>query len=65
LAGFATIGVVHGKPIDLKAGDPEFAQALKAGVREARAQILAQAKKPRGKTLNGWEFMDQVGALRD
>jgi hypothetical protein len=58
---FASIGVVPGKPFDLKSLDPSVAKGLEGSVRDAQATIVSEARKPHGKTINGWEFMDNLG----
>ncbi len=58
---FATIGVGRGKTFDLKDLPPSVAQELETSVRDGQAKIIAEARKPHGKTLNGWEFMDNLG----
>ncbi len=58
---FAAIGVGPGKDFDLKAMDPAVLNGLENCVRDGQAKILAEAKKPHGKILNGWQFMDNLG----
>ncbi len=58
---FASIGIGPGKAFDLKSLDPAVARGVEASIRDAQAQIVAEAKKPHGKTINGWEFMDNLG----
>jgi hypothetical protein len=57
----AVIGIVVGKDFDSKAQDAAIAQALEQGVREGRAKLLAATKQPKGKTLNGWTFLEDLG----
>jgi hypothetical protein len=61
LKRFASIGVVPGKSFDLKSLNPAVARGLEASIRDAQAKIIANAKAPHGKTLNGWEFMSNIG----
>jgi hypothetical protein len=61
LRRLAAIGIGPGRPFDLKGMNPASAKGLEAGVRDARAQIIAEARKPHGRTLNGWEFMNNIG----
>jgi hypothetical protein len=61
LKRFAPLGIVPGKLFDLKSLDPAVAKNLEDGVRSGLAKIVAEAKKPHGKVLNGWEFMSNVG----
>jgi hypothetical protein len=62
LKRYASIGVVAGKSFDLKSLNPAVAKGLEASIRDAQAKIIANAKAPHGKTLNGWEFMSNVGS---
>jgi hypothetical protein len=61
LKRFASIGVVPGKSFDLKSLHPAVARGLEASIRDAQAKIIGNAKAPHGKTLNGWEFMSNLG----
>jgi hypothetical protein len=56
----AVIGMVVGKDFD-KAQDATIAQALEQGVREGRAKLLAATMQPKGKALNGWTLMEDLG----
>jgi hypothetical protein len=58
---FATIGIAPGKPFDLQDLDESNAQQIVGGVRHAQAKIFSEARKQRGKVVNGWEFMTDVG----
>jgi hypothetical protein len=58
---FAAIGVVPGQAFDPKTLDESFTRQIEGGVRDAQARILAEAKKPHGKNVRGWEFMPNVG----
>ncbi|MGA8493437.1 MAG: DUF1254 domain-containing protein [Terriglobales bacterium] len=58
---FASIGIGPGRAFDLKSVDPAAARGIDASVGDAQAQIIAEAKKPHGKIINGWEFMDNLG----
>jgi hypothetical protein len=62
LKRFAPLGVAPGKTFDLKKLDPAVAKNLEEGVSSGLAKIVAEAKKPRGKVINGWEFMTDVGS---
>jgi hypothetical protein len=58
----AKIGVVPGKPFDAGKLDPAVAKGLERGVSDARKQIIAEAKKPHGRTVNNWSVMiDKMG----
>jgi hypothetical protein len=62
LKRFASIGVVPGKSFDLKSLNPAVASGVEASIRDAQAKIIANAKTPHGRTMNGWEFMSNVGS---
>jgi hypothetical protein len=59
---FASIGVAPGKPFDLDALDPAVAKVVEQSVLIAQAKIIAEARKPHGKIVNGWQVMTNVGA---
>ena len=61
LKSFAAIGVIPGKPFDLNAFDPQAARGIEEGFRAGCEKVLAESRKPHGKNLNGWEFMDNTG----
>ncbi len=61
LQRFAAIGIAPGKQFDLKQLDPAVANGLEQGVNLGRAKIVAEARKPHGKVVNGWEFMTNIG----
>lgn len=61
LRRFAALDIVPGKQFDLKQLDPAVARGLAQGVDLGRAKIIAEARKPHGKVVNGWEFMTNIG----
>ena len=61
LQRFAALDIVPGKQFDLKQLDPAVARGLAQGVDLGRAKIIAEARKPHGKVVNGWEFMTNIG----
>jgi hypothetical protein len=62
LKRFAAIGVAPGKPFDPAKLDAAIAKGVEQGVLAAREKIVAEAKKPHGKTVNNWSVMiDKVG----
>jgi hypothetical protein len=61
LKRFAAIGVEPGKPFDLQSHDPAVAKGLEQAVRAAQAKIVAEARKPHGKIVNGWQVMNNTG----
>jgi hypothetical protein len=54
LARFAKLGIAPGKPFDPKNLDPSVAAALDAGMQAGRDKLIALAKAPMGKNVNGW-----------
>ena len=59
---FAAIGVAPGKPFDPAKLDPAVAKGIERGARAAREKIVAEAKKPLGKTVNNWSVVtDKIG----
>jgi hypothetical protein len=58
---FAAIAVAPGRSFNLLNVDPAIAAEIESGVHEAQAKLLAEASKPHGRTINGWEFMANVG----
>ena len=63
---FAAIGVAPGKPFDPAKLDPAVAKGVERGVRAAREKIVAEAKKPPGKTVNDWSVVtDKNRPIRD
>jgi hypothetical protein len=53
---------VPGKAFDAGSLDPAVAKGLERGVSDAREKLIAEAKKPRGKTINNWSVMiDKMG----
>ncbi len=61
MKGFAAIGITPGKPFNLREHDTAVAEGLEQGLKAGRARIDAEAKKPFGKKVNGWEIMTDVG----
>ncbi|HZF38648.1 MAG TPA: DUF1254 domain-containing protein [Blastocatellia bacterium] len=58
---FAAIGVASGTPFDLKSLDPAVARSVEGSVKAAQSKIAAEAGKPRGKKVNGWDVMTKMG----
>jgi hypothetical protein len=61
LKRFAAIGVEPGKPFDLESHDPAVAKGLERAVHTAHAKIVAEARKPHGKVVNGWQVINNTG----
>jgi hypothetical protein len=61
LNNFNAIGVAPGTPFDLKNLDPAVAKSVDGSVKTAQAKISAEAKKPHGKKVNGWDVMTNLG----
>ncbi|SIO22113.1 Uncharacterized conserved protein [Singulisphaera sp. GP187] len=57
----AKIGVVPGKPFVPAKLDEGVAKGLERGVSAGRDSIIAEAKKPQGKLVNGWDMMMDIG----
>jgi hypothetical protein len=58
---FAAIGVAPGTPFDLKSLDQVVAKSVEGSVKTAQAKIVAEARKPHGKKVNGWDVMTNLG----
>jgi hypothetical protein len=52
----------RGKPFDLKSLDPVIAKGLEQSIRAGQAKIMAEAKKPHAKMVNGWEVFSSMGS---
>lgn len=61
LKRFESIGVAPGRPFALEKLETSLAKDVKDSVREARTRLLAEARKPHGKNVNGWEFITNIG----
>jgi hypothetical protein len=57
----AKIGIVRGQPFDPAKLDAAAVKGLEHGAVAGRAEILAEAKKPQGKMVNGWDVMGDLG----
>jgi hypothetical protein len=62
LERFAAVGVVPGKPVHLASLEPVVAEALEQSVLRALTKIIAEARKPHGRTINGWHVSISGGA---
>jgi hypothetical protein len=54
---FAAVGVAPGRLFDLKRLDPAVAEGLERSVAAGQAKIADEAKKPHGRTVNGWQVL--------
>jgi hypothetical protein len=61
LNNFTAIGVAPGMPFDLKSLDPAVAKGVEGSVKAAQAKMAAEARKPHGKKVNGWDVMTNLG----
>jgi len=61
LNNFTAIGVAPGTPFDLKSLDQAVAKSVEGSVKSAQTKIIAEAKKPHGKKVNGWDVMTNLG----
>ncbi len=59
---FAAIGIAPGKKYSLEGFDAATQGALEKGVQEAKKEIVAEGKKPRGKVVNGWLISYDLGS---
>jgi hypothetical protein len=61
LNSLTAIGVAPGTPFDLKSLDPAVAKSVEGSVKAAQAKVAAEARKPHGKKVNGWDVMTNLG----
>jgi hypothetical protein len=54
---FASIGVRAGVSFSMNAVDSSIAEGIKEGVEAAKARIITEADKTRGRKVNGWEIL--------
>ena len=59
---FAAIGVAPGTPFDLKSLGPAVTKSVEGSLKTAQAKIVAEAGKPHGKKVNGWDVMTNLGS---
>ena len=57
----ARLGIVPGQPFDATKIGPAMAKGIERGATSGREQILAEARKPQGKMVNGWDVMGDLG----
>lgn len=57
----ARLGIVPGEKFDLSKADQAVVKGIERGIRDARDRIIAEAKKPQGKVVNGWDIMVDIG----
>jgi hypothetical protein len=55
------IGLERGMAFEQRNLNPAFVEELENGVRDAQEKIVAEARKPHGKNINGWQFMENLG----
>lgn len=58
---FKTIGVGPGQQFHLESMDRSIVAALKNCVRDAQERIISEARKPHGKSVNGWQYLTMLG----
>jgi hypothetical protein len=61
LRRFARIGVGPGKGFDVQARPLSFARELERGVHAGMARILEHVRRPKAKTVNGWQLLTDAG----
>jgi hypothetical protein len=59
---FAALGIAPGKKFSLEGFDPAAKSALEKDVKEAYQEIMAKAKKPPSKVVNGWMLSYDLGS---
>lgn len=55
------VGVAPGKAFDLTELDPAIAKGIEGSVPAAQAKLVAAAKAPQGRPVNGWDMMYNLG----
>lgn len=61
MKSFAAIGVVPGKPFDLKSFDPHVARGIEQGFGDGQTEVVEESRQPHGKSVNGWQFLESAG----
>ncbi len=61
VAKLAKIGIVPGALFDTAKLEPTVARELERGAVAGRDSILAEARKPQGKVVNGWDMIMNIG----
>jgi len=59
---FAALGIAPGQKFTLQDLDPAAQSALAKGMKDAQQAIVAEAKKPPGKVVNGWMLSYDLGS---
>lgn len=62
IARFAEVGIAPAKPFDLNALEPLARKGVEQSVALGQAKIIAEARKPHGQKINGWDFMIKTGS---
>ncbi len=57
----ARLGIVPGQPFDATKISPAMAKGIERGATSGWEQIIAEARKPQGKMINGWDVMGDLG----
>lgn len=61
LQRFTAIGVAPGAAFNTADLDPRLVAGIERGVAAARQKLLADARKPHGRDVNGWDVMTDLG----
>jgi hypothetical protein len=56
-----SIGMVPGRSFDLAALHPSVAKGIESGCIAGQQAIIGEAKKGRGRIVNGWQFANDLG----
>jgi hypothetical protein len=56
-----SIGMVPGKTFDLATLHPSVAKGIESGCLAGQQTIIGEAKKSRGRIVNGWQFANDLG----
>jgi hypothetical protein len=57
----ARLGIVPGQPFDTTKISPAAAKGIERSATAGWEQIIAEARKPQGKMINGWDVMGDLG----
>jgi len=62
IARFATVGIAPGKPFDLNGLDTPVRHGVNQSVSLAQSRITGEARKPQGRRINNWDYIQHLGA---
>jgi len=61
IRSLSAIGIEPGRAFDITSLGPALAAAVERGFAAGHAKLSSEAKKNRGRTVNGWEFSKDMG----